>query len=242
MVEIHPDGSTTTPAVWDLHLHHVVWLAPDGGPTFASGEEKTIAMQPQGYGLKVGGDAKWGLNYMIHNLTAQGGRSVEITWEIDWVPETNPPRTDIHQTKVQWMDVAGFPAHLPGLRRRARLRPQRRRQVRLPRRGADRPERARATRSARTSARRASGRCPEGGATLVFGAGHLHPGGESVDLQVSRDGPDAGTVAGDDPAETKPLFKSNAHYYEPAGAVSWDVSMEATRPDWRISLKEGDVL
>ena len=74
MVEVHPDGSTTTPPVWDLHLHHVVWLAPDGGPTFASGEEKTIAMQPQGYGLKVGGDAKWGLNYMIHNLTAQGGR------------------------------------------------------------------------------------------------------------------------------------------------------------------------
>ena len=34
----------------------------------------------------------------------------------------------------------------------------------------------------------------------------------------------------------------NAHYYEPAGAVSWDVSMEATRPDWRISLKEGDML
>ena len=70
-------------------------------------------MQPQGYGLKVGGDAKWGLNYMIHNLTAQGGRSVEITWEIDWVPETNPPRTDIHQTQVQWMDVAGFPHIYP---------------------------------------------------------------------------------------------------------------------------------
>ena len=241
MVEIHPDGSTTTPAVWDLHLHHVVWLAPDGGPTFASGEEKTIAMQPQGYGLKVGGDAKWGLNYMIHNLTAQGGRSVEITWEIDWVPETNPPRTDIHQTKVQWMDVAGFPhiypvfdaergfdlngdgkyvfpdevptdPNVPGYEERENISPSRKWTV------------------------------PAGGATLVFGAGHLHPGGESVDLRVSRDGPDAGTVAGDDPAETKPLFKSNAHYYEPAGAVSWDVSMEATRPDWRISLKEGDVL
>ena len=51
---------------------------------------------------------------------------------------------------------------------------------------------------------------PAGGATLVFGAGHLHPGGENVDLQVSRDGPDAGTVDGDDPAEIKPLFKSTA--------------------------------
>ncbi len=28
--------------------------------------------------------------------------------------------------------------------------------------------------------------------TLVFGAGHLHPGGLHVDLEVARDGPDAG--------------------------------------------------
>ena len=39
-----------------------------------------------------------------------------------------------------------------------------------------------------------------------------------------------------------PLFRSNARYYEPAGAVSWDVSMKATRPDWRISLKQGDTV
>ena len=40
----------------------------------------------------------------------------------------------------------------------------------------------------------------------------------------------------------RPLFRSNAHYYEPAGAVSWDVSMEATPPDWRVSLKAGDTV
>ena len=74
----------------------------------------------------------------------------------------------------------------------------------------------------------------------MFTAGHLHPGGLHVDMQVARDGPDAGTVDGDDPSEVRPLFRSNAHYYEPAGAVSWDVSMEATRPDWRISLQAGD--
>ena len=29
MVEVLPtDGSSTTPSVWDLHLHHVVWLGP----------------------------------------------------------------------------------------------------------------------------------------------------------------------------------------------------------------------
>ncbi len=31
---------------------------------------------------------------------------------------------------------------------------------------------------------------PKSGATLVFGAGHMHPGGMHVDLRVSRDGPD----------------------------------------------------
>jgi plastocyanin len=83
---------------------------------------------------------------------------------------------------------------------------------------------------------------PNGGTTLVFGAGHLHPGGLHVDLEVARDGPDAGSVDGDDPAEVRPLLRSDAKYYEPAGAVSWDVSMTATRADWRISLKAGDTV
>jgi hypothetical protein len=61
-------------------------------------------------------------------------------------------------------------------------------------------------------------------------------------LEVARDGPDAGSVDGDDPAEVRPLFRSDARYYEPAGAVSWDVSMEATRPEWRIRLKPGDTV
>src|SRR4029079_3987412 len=91
----------------DLHLHHVVWLAPGGGPTFASGEEKTIAKMPQGYGLNVAGDATWGLNYMIHNLNSSSGRQVYITWEIDWVPQTVPARTDINNTHIEWLDVAG---------------------------------------------------------------------------------------------------------------------------------------
>ena len=66
--------------------------------------------------------------------------------------------------------------------------------------------------------------------TLVFTAGHLHPGGTSVDLEVTRDG------------ETVPLFGSRAKYYDRAGAVSWDVSMGATRPEWRVSLKAGDIV
>ena len=54
MVEVHPDGSLTTPSVWDLHLHHVVWLGP-GRSGYGTGEEKTEWKLPQGYGFKVRG-------------------------------------------------------------------------------------------------------------------------------------------------------------------------------------------
>jgi plastocyanin len=241
MVEVHPDGSLTTPSVWDLHLHHVVWLRPGNGygPTFASGEEKTIATLPQGYGIKVGGDATWGLNYMLHSLNAIGGRSVYITWEIDWVPETTPARTDINNTQIEWLDVAGAPHVYP---------------VFDAERGFDTDGDGKYTfpddvptdpsmpgyEERENISQAGSWTVPSGGRTLVFGAGHLHPGGKHVDIEVARDGPDAGNVDGDDPSEVRQLFRSDAHYYEPAGAVSWDVSMEATRRDWRIHLKAGD--
>ena len=67
-------------------------------------------------------------------------------------------------------------------------------------------------------------------ATLVGTAGHLHPGGLWTDLKLTRAG------------RTVEVFRSRAHYYEPAGAVSWDVSMTATPPTWRVAVKKGDVL
>ena len=53
--------------------------------------------------------------------------------------------------------------------------------------------------------------------------GHLHPGGLYTDLKVTRGG------------RTKELFRSVAKYFEPAGAVSWDVSMTATKPGWKVA-------
>ena len=38
------------------------------------------------------------------------------------------------------------------------------------------------------------------------------------------------------------LFESAAHYFEPAGPVSWDMAMLSTRDDWRVAVKEGDTL
>ncbi len=65
---------------------------------------------------------------------------------------------------------------------------------------------------------------------LVQTAGHLHPGGLYTDLTLTRGGRHVN------------LFRSRAKYWEPAGAVSWDVAMTATRPDWRVAVKRGDVL
>lgn len=244
MVEIKPDGQLVTPAVWDLHLHHVVWLSFNGGPTFASGEEKTYPNMPQGYGFRTAGNADWGINHMIHNLTAVGGRQIYLTWEIDWVPETNPVRSDIKPATIQWLDVAGAPQIYPVFDAERGFDGDGDGQFVFP---DDVPTDPAAPgfeeRSKISNAR--SWTVPgsaDNARTLVFGAGHLHPGGLHVDLEVARDGPDAGTVDGDDPAEVRQLFRSDAKYYEPAGAVSWDVSMTATRPGWRIELNGGDTI
>jgi plastocyanin len=71
---------------------------------------------------------------------------------------------------------------------------------------------------------------PDHPVTLIGSAGHLHPGGLYTDLRVQR---------GD---RHKRLFRSRAHYYEPAGEVSWDVAMKGTPRNWRVKLRPGDTL
>ena len=60
--------------------------------------------------------------------------------------------------------------------------------------------------------------------------GHLHPGGLHDDLWLDRTG------------QTAHLFRSDAKYFEPAGAVSWDVAMTVTNPDWLVAVHKGDTL
>ena len=38
------------------------------------------------------------------------------------------------------------------------------------------------------------------------------------------------------------LFRSNAHYWDPRGPISWDMAMQGTSPDWRPYVKAGDTL
>ena len=153
------------------------------------------------------------------------------------------PAARRHPTRrVHWLDVAGAPQRLPGLRRRARLRPNGDGKYTFPDEVPTDPSapgyEERENISHAPPAGRSAGR-----RTLVFGAGHLHPGGAHVDLQVARDGPDAGTIDGDDPAEvTAAVPDPTPTTTSPPARSAGTCAMTATRPDWRISLKAGDTV
>ncbi|MFM8527258.1 MAG: hypothetical protein ACKOBH_03965 [bacterium] len=227
MVWINGPGGVVTPRVDDLHLHHVVWLR--GDVRFAAGEEKTYLKLPQGYGYRVPGNASWGLNWMIHDLLDKPGRLIRIEWIIDWVPVSSGSASGIEPLSGRWMDVAGDPQIYPVFDAEKGFANTQDGKFTFPDEVpqlASEPgyeERAKISNSHRWT-------IPSGGVTLIFLVGHTHPGGIYMDVNVTRDG------------VTKKIFRSDARYYEPAGAVSWDVSMKATRPEWRVKLKAGDLV
>jgi hypothetical protein len=214
----------TVPPVEDIHLHHGVWAsgvrrdatAPALPERFLGvGEEKTELRLPPGHGYEYQPTDYWWLNYMIHNLGARPYK-VLITYDVDIVPRrTAPP--GMKAVYPIWMDVQNgsfYPVFdvLKGSGTSGRFT--------YPDQAVD---------PYLGGARKNEWTVPTRG-VLVHTFGHLHPGGLQVDLSLERDGKDAR------------LFESTAKYYEPAGAVSWDVSMTATRPDWAVSVRRGDVL
>src|SRR2546423_6365164 len=204
------------PRVDVIHLHHGVWIF-NNYPTFAAGEEKTIFNAPQGYGYHYDASDSWIMNYMIHNLTTTPTK-VFITYDIDFVPDSAPAAQSITRVLPMWMDVSGIRSY----------------PVFNAIRGTGRNGKYTFPDMARGAAKQNIGQAHEWVVprddTLVGTAGHLHPGGLYDDLTVTRNG------------KTIRLFRSVAKYFEPAGAVSWDVSMTATKPSWRPTLKPGDVV
>jgi plastocyanin len=204
----------SVPRVDVIHLHHGVW-AINYYPTFAAGEEKTVFNFPEGFGLHSDPGDSWIMNYMIHNLTPNP-TAVFVTYDIDFVPDNEPAAAGITPVHPLWMDVSGpnvypvFDAHRRDGRHGLFVFPD----------------------EARGAQRKAIGPWHDWAApkdvTLVTGIGHLHPGGLYDDLTVTRAG------------VTKRVFRSQAKYFEPAGAVSWDVATTEPKPDWRVALKAGD--
>ena len=208
------DGSV--PPVDVIHLHHGVWLS-NLYPLFAAGEEKTIFNFPKGFGLHYKPEDVWIMNYMIHNLTPVPTQ-VYITYDIDFVPDSEPVAQDITTIFPEWMDVSGLRPYpvfdaIKGTGSKGKY---------------TFPDQARGAQKADIGPNHEF-KVPYD-LTLVATGGHLHPGGLYDDLTVTRDG------------VTKTLFRSEAKYFEPAGAVSWDVSMTVPKPDWKIALKQGDVV
>jgi plastocyanin len=208
------DRKRTVPRVDQIHLHHAVWLDQNLQPIWAAGEEKTDVTAPPGYGWHYRTTDRWLLNHMIHNLTPSPA-DVCITYDLDFIPMTSPAAQGMHDVRTLWMDVMGGTAY-PVFN------------ALMGRHGGDRrytypDESGRKGYTLNTKV------VPEDG-VLVATAGHLHPGGLYTDLDLTRDG------------RTVRLFRSRAHYWEPAGAVSWDVAMTATPSGWRVGVKAGDVL
>jgi plastocyanin len=202
------------PSVDIIHLHHGVWLV-DGEPRFAVGEEKTIVTLPKGYGYRYTPSQSWVIDYMIHNLTVNPD-TVYITYDIDFIPDTSPLAAGMKTVHTQWMDVAGLRAYpvFDALRGTGHHG-----RLTFPDDEPDNP-----------AVGPAHSWTVSQPTTLVQTAVHLHPGGLRGYLTVTRGN------------RTVRIFTSRAHYWEPAGAVSWDVAMTATAPDWRVALKPGDVV
>src|SRR3954447_16622487 len=94
------------PRVDVIHLHHGVWIM-NGSPTFAAGEEKTIGNAPQGYGFHYQPSDNWIMNYMIHDLTPTPTK-VFITYDVDFLPDTEPAAQSLTPVLPIWMDVSGL--------------------------------------------------------------------------------------------------------------------------------------
>jgi len=215
---VYADTKRGVPPVDVIHLHHGVWVI-DFQPVFAAGEEKTIFQMPRGFGWEHKPESNWIMNHMIHNLLPNRDK-VWITYEIDFVPMTEPAAQTIRPVKVKWMDVAGIDTWPV---------------FDVKRQWANKRGTYTFPADARTAAEKAKigpdhKWVPDRDVTLIGTAGHLHPGGLYTDLHAWRS------------SQKRLLFRSEAKYWEPAGAVSWDVAMTATRPDWMVRVKRNDIL
>jgi plastocyanin len=216
------------PPVDVIHLHHGVWLNLSGTspaspvgqvqPIFFGGEEKTVFRIPRGYGYAYKKNDTWLLNEMIHNNTPNATR-VRLVWDLDFIPASGKLAKTVKPVVPFWLDVRrgwGYPVFNATQHSGGGDG-----QYTFPNEAPGNPYAGGARQNEITM--------PYDG-TAVAAVGHLHPGGLRDDVRIKRNG------------AQRLIFRSKAHYYDPAGPVSWDVSLTASRSTWRVGLKAGDVL
>ena len=244
------DGSV--PPVHEVHLHHGTWLNSTdnygSGPFFASGEEKTIAPFPRGYGMPIKATDQWQLLYMVHSAVQQP-MEVYITYEIDFVPASSEAAADMTPAYPLWLDVrpSGYPVF----------------NVQRPYGGDDGEctwprEECAAFNSwgeeevgqgapgngiGQDEALPAEGE-PFGrienftGGTIIGLGGHLHPGGLRNEVDLVRDG------------QSQRIYTSDPTYWHPDDKTkgggppdSWDFSMRVNGlPLYGVHVEPGDML
>ncbi len=173
------------------------------------GEEKTKLLLPTGYGYKYRASDRWFLNYMIHDLVDRPF-DVRITYDITFIPAKNTkPLTSVIPI---WMDVQNGSVYpVFDVHRGSGTNGQ-----------FTYPDPANNPYPGR---RKNTYKMPTAG-TFVAAGGHLHPGGLWDDLYVDRG------------KKSAHVFRSNAKYFEPAGPVSWDVTLGIARAELSIA-REG---
>lgn len=276
MVRMRPDlvvidpqrGEAVVPPIEQIHLHHATWLSsfkdgferqsPDWRqtrPWFASGEEKTIANVPRGYGMPMSPTDDWQLLYMIHNQTAAQYEAY-ITYDIDYLPKAAAEQTwGMKPAYPIWLDVGpsdpdnfGYPVF--NVQRKygdanntctwpaqycADVDPW---GGTSSNNGVPDPGRLGTDFQLPRSGGRLGPISRFQGGTLIGIGGHLHPGGISDNIDLVRNG-----VA-------KRVFTSEAKYWDPVNRDqvggpknSWDLSMTWTGlPRWAVHVKPGDVI
>ena len=238
------------PPVNVIHLHHGVWIDNAKGPFFFGGEEKTVFHIPRGYGYPYKATDRWHMDQMIHNQLPLPAR-VRLVWDIDFIPASAPLARTVKPVIPVWMDVRNGESYpvfdtFDGTGKKGSF---------------TYPTDARNPYGGHTALNQI--RVPFDG-TIVSAVGHLHPGGLYDTIELVRPGASlptsracrrealdiadmrsASTCVSATPGtvpHSARIFRSQAHYYEAGGPVSWDVALTASRPDWRVRIHKGDTL
>src|SRR5256714_6612694 len=209
---VGPDGNP--PPIEQVHMHHAVFLNLSRHDVtrpelpermFAFAEEKTYGKIPAGYGYPFKATDVLGLNYMLHNETAED-RQVWLTYELDFVPAGTPLAQRLKPARPVWLDVQNGKAY-PVF------------DVHRGEGGADGlftyPDDAH---NPYGNGAKLNEWTVDRDGSLIVTAGHVHPGGLWTDLKLSRGGRGA------------ELFRSVADYFDPHGPVSWDMATTVPPP------------
>jgi hypothetical protein len=243
------DGSV--PPVERVHLHHGTWLSEPSygsGPFFASGEEKTIAPFPKGYGMPVKASDTWLLLHMVHSAVPQA-MLAWITYEVDFIPKARGDALGIKPALPLWLDVR--PSSYPVFNVQRKFD------------GGDGectwPKEQCADFNSWGETEVGQGQPGNGvgtdlrlpqqggsfgiyddfqGGTLIGMGGHVHPGGIRNEIDLVRGEQSQRIYNG------VPTYWARDGSNQPGGPpTSWDLSMRVSGlPSWGVRVEPGDVL